>query len=51
MDQGTNFTSELFKNVCQTFEDWEDTDMVYHLESNGTLERSYRTLAEYLHII
>jgi transposase InsO family protein len=47
-DQGTNFTSEMFKNVCKLLKIEKIQTTAYHPESNGALERSHRTLAEYL---
>ena len=47
-DQGTNFTSEMFKNVCKLLKIDKIQTTAYHPESNGALERSHRTLAEYL---
>lgn len=47
-DQGTNFTSELFKNMCKLFKIKKLQSTAYHPETNGALERSHRTLKEYL---
>jgi len=47
-DQGTNFTSEMFKNTCKLLRIEKIQTSAYHPESNGALERSHRTLAEYL---
>jgi len=47
-DQGTNFTSEMFKNTCKLLRIEKIQTTAYHPESNGALERSHRTLAEYL---
>jgi len=47
-DQGTNFLSEIFKNMCKPLKINKIQTTAYHPESNGTLERSHRTLAEYL---
>ena len=47
-DQGTNFTSEMFKNTCKLLKIEKIQTTAYHPESNGALERSHRTLAEYL---
>ena len=47
-DQGTNFTSEMFKNTCKILKIEKLQTTAYHLENNGALERSHRTLAEYL---
>ena len=46
-DQGTNFTNEVFKNVCKFLKIEKMQTTAYHPES-GALERSHRTLAEYL---
>jgi len=46
-DQGTNFLSEIFKNTCKLLKITK-IQTAYHPESNGALERSHRTLAEYL---
>src|SRR5580765_6583321 len=47
-DQGTNFLSEIFKNMCRLLKINKIQTTAYHPESNGALERSHRTLAEYL---
>jgi len=47
-DQGTNFTSEILKNTCKLLKIEKIQTSAYHPESNGALERSHRTLAEYL---
>jgi len=47
-DQGTNFVSEMFKNVCKLLKINKVQTTAYHPESNGALERSHRTLTEYL---
>ena len=47
-DQGTNFLSEVFKNVCKLLKINKIQITAYHPQSNGALERSHRTLAEYL---
>ncbi|KAL0130248.1 hypothetical protein PUN28_002086 [Cardiocondyla obscurior] len=47
-DQGTNFVSKMFKNVCKLLKIEKIQTTAYHPESNGALERSHRTLAEYL---
>ena len=47
-DQGTNFMSEIFKNMCKLLKIEKIQTAAYHPESNGALERSHRTLAEYL---
>jgi len=48
-DQGTNFTSEMFKNTCKLLKIEKIQTSAYHPESNGALERSHQTLAEYLY--
>jgi len=47
-DQGTNFLGEIFKNVCKLLRITKIQTTAYHPKSNGVLERSHRTLAEYL---
>ncbi|XP_020297108.1 uncharacterized protein LOC109861736 [Pseudomyrmex gracilis] len=47
-DRGTNFVSELFKNVCKLFWINRIQTTAYHPESNGALEQSHRTLAKYI---
>ena len=47
-DQGTNFLSQVFKNVCKLLKIEKIQTTAYHPQSNGALERSHRTLAEYL---
>ena len=47
-DQGTNFLSQIFKNVCKLLKIDKIQTTAYHPQSNGALERSHRTLAEYL---
>jgi len=47
-DQGTNFLSEIFKNTCKLLKIDKIQMTVYYSESNDALERSHRTLAEYL---
>jgi len=46
--QGTNFLSEVFKNVCKLLKITKVQTIAYHSESNGALEKSHRTLAKYL---
>jgi len=48
IDQGTNFLSKIFKNMCKLLKINKIQTTAYHPESNGALERSHRTLAEYL---
>lgn len=47
-DQGTNFLSATFKEMCKLLRIRKIQTTAYHPESNGALERSHRTLAEYL---
>ncbi|KAL4082901.1 hypothetical protein QTP88_029555 [Uroleucon formosanum] len=47
-DCGTEFLSKEFKEVCQLLKIKQTSTSPYHPQSNGSLERSHRTLAEYL---
>ena len=47
-DQGSNFLSEIFKNVCKMLKIKKLQTTSFHPESNGSLERSHRVLKEYL---
>jgi transposase InsO family protein len=47
-DQGSNFTSQLFKNMCRIFNVKKIQTTAYRPQSNGGLERFHRTLKEYL---
>lgn len=47
-DQGTNFLSDLFKNICKLLQIKKTRTTAFHPESNGSLERSHRTMKEYL---
>jgi transposase InsO family protein len=47
-DQGTNFLSELFANVCKLLKIKRIKTTAYHPPSNGALERTHRVLVEYL---
>lgn len=47
-DQGKNFISELFLNVCKILKIKKYQTTPYHPESNGSLERSHASLANYL---
>ena len=47
-DQGTNFVSEMFKDVCKLLRIQKIQTTAYHPESNEALERSHRTITEYL---
>jgi len=41
-DQGTNFLSEVFKNVCKLLKITKVQTTAYHPQSNGALERSQK---------
>lgn len=47
-DQGSNFTSQLFKDVCKILKIKKLNSSAYHPQTNGSLERVHRTLKEYL---
>jgi transposase InsO family protein len=47
-DQGKDFTSNLLKEVSKLFKIKQIQSTAYHPESNGALERSHATLADYL---
>ncbi|XP_063834919.1 uncharacterized protein LOC135084105 [Ostrinia nubilalis] len=47
-DQGTNFTSDLFKTTCQFLKIKQLWSSPYHPQTQGALERSHSTLKEYL---
>lgn len=47
-DQGTDFLSKTFTEVCKLLKINKIKTSGYHPQSNGSLERSHRTLAEYL---
>lgn len=47
-DQGANFTSEVFKRVCKLLKIEKIQTTAYRPQSNGALERSHRSLVEYL---
>jgi IS30 family transposase len=47
-DQGSNFMSEVFINVCKLLKIKKTKCMAYHPQTNGALERTHRVLAEYL---
>lgn len=47
-DQGTNFTSELFKTTCEFLKIKQLWSTPYHPQTQGALERSHSTLKEYL---
>ena len=47
-DQGSNFLSKLFKNVCKLLKIKKLKTTAYHPQTNGASERTHRVLAEYL---
>lgn len=47
-DQGSNFIGDVFKQVCKALKISKIQTTAYHPQSNDALERSHRTLAEYL---
>jgi hypothetical protein len=47
-DQGANFLSEVFNDVCKLLKIKKLQTTAFRPESNGSLERSHRVLAEYL---
>ena len=47
-DQGANFVSELFRNTCKILKINKIQSTAFHPESQGSIERSHRVLAEYL---
>jgi len=46
--KGANFISEVFRNTCKILKIKKIQSTVFHPESQGCIERSYRMLAEYL---
>lgn len=47
-DCGTEFMSKVFKEVCNQLKIKQTSKSPYHPQSNGSLERSHKTLDEYL---
>jgi hypothetical protein len=47
-DQGSNFLSELFTNICKLLKIKKIKTTAYHPQTNGALERTHRVLVEYL---
>lgn len=47
-DCGTEFLSKLFKECCKLLKIEKINTTPYHPQTNGSLERSHRTLIEYL---
>jgi len=47
-DQGSNFMSEVFRNVCKILKIKKLKCTAYHPQTNGALERTHWVLVEYL---
>jgi len=47
-DQGTEFLNKIFSETCKLIGVKRINTSPYHLQANGALERSHRTLGEYL---
>jgi transposase InsO family protein len=47
-DRGANFVSEVFRNTCKILKIKKIQSTAFHPESQGSIERSHRVLAEYL---
>lgn len=47
-DCGTKFLSKVFKEVCRQLKIKQTSTTPYHPQSNGSLERSHKTLVKYL---
>jgi transposase InsO family protein len=47
-DQGANFMSVIFKRICKLYKINKMCTTAYHPESNGALERTHKTLSNYL---
>jgi len=50
-DNGTNFVSDLFKELCKMLGVKKIETSPYHPQANGGLERSHRPLAEFLRCV
>jgi len=48
IERGTEFLSMVFKEVCKLLKISQTSTTPYHPQSNVSLERSHRTLSEYL---
>jgi len=46
-DEGTNFVSEVFRNTCKMLKIKKIQSTAFHPESQRSIERSHRVLAEY----
>lgn len=49
-DNGVNFTSKMFEEVCKLLKVEHITSTVYHAQTVGCVERWHRTLGQYLRI-
>ena len=49
-DQGTNFLSNLMKQIAKRFKIKQFRTSSFHAQSNGSLERSHHVLSQYLKI-
>lgn len=47
-DQGSNFMSDVFKRLCKLLKLKKVQTTAYHPQANGALERSHKSLVEYL---
>lgn len=47
-DLGSNFTSKVFNEICTLLKIKHLTTTAFHPQTNGALERSHKTLKEYL---
>jgi transposase InsO family protein len=47
-DQGSNFMGDIFKRICKLFKIEKLNTTAYHPESNRALERTHKTLTNYL---
>lgn len=47
-DQGSNFMSSMFQDMCKLLRIKKLNTSAYHPQTNGALERSHKTLTEYL---
>ena len=47
-DQGTNFMGKLYKHICKLLRIQKINSSAYHPQTNGALERSHKTIIEYL---
>jgi hypothetical protein len=47
-DQGSQFMGDIFKRLCKLLKLNRRNTTAYHPESNGALERTHKTMVEYL---